>query len=549
MENDFKTLVLSSLAKVFPDEVPVDQSVAGTSALRGEVCSFQVAYWSPHLIKKIRVSVEGRIPGSIRVRSVGLAPSELPCYEDHDEYILRSTSGLYPDPMYPVSDQEGIIAFPGQWRSVWVTVEVAEDAAGGRYPLELRFHKETGEVLGAEIFHLEVIPASLEEQKLICTEWFYTDCLATWYQVEAFSERHWEWIDRYVQSAVRHGVNMILTPVFTPPLDTEIGHERPTMQLVDVLKLGDRYTFGLDKLDRWVELCLERGVQYFEISHLFTQWGAKHAPKIMAQEDGVLKRIFGWETDALGDEYRNFLSQFLPVLLSFCEGKQLRGRVYFHISDEPHGNDLSRYQDISRFIRSLIGDYPVMDALSDFSFYQSGAVERPIPSNDVIDVFIENKVEGLWTYYCCAQYKNGVANRFFNMPSVRNRILGVQMYKYNLVGFLHWGFNFWYSARSLKAVNPFTNTDAYYSFPSGDAFLVYPGEDGPIDSIRYEVFREALQDLRALQTLENRIGRERTLALLEQDPEKPLTFSEYPRDAGWLLSLREKVNQLIKASI
>jgi hypothetical protein len=548
MHKDFKTLCLSSLTKVFPDEELVEQAFTKASALRSETYSFQVAYWSCRLMKNVHVSVNSCVPGCITIRCVGLAPSELPCYDDHDEYIIRSAPGLYPDPLYPVHEQEGIIAFPSQWRSVWVTAEVDEDAAEGNYPLEILFHKESGELLGREVFNLEVIPAVFEKQKLICTEWFYTDCLATWYKVEAFSERHWEWIDRYVQSAVKHGINMILTPVFTPPLDTEVGHERPTMQLVGVKKQGNQYSFDFQKLDRWVTLCLNRGVEYLEISHLFTQWGAKHAPKIVAEEEGQTKQIFGWDTDALGEDYKQFLSQFLPALVCFCEDRQLQEKIYFHISDEPHGDHLPHYQAISRFIRPLIKDYPVMDALSDFTFYQSGAVERPIPSNDVIDIFLEHKVEGLWTYYCCAQYKNGVANRFFNMPSSRNRVLGLQLYKYNLAGFLHWGYNHWYSARSLKVINPYTNTDAYYSFPSGDAFLVYPGENGPIDSIRYEVFREALQDLRALQVLESLVGRERILELLEEGLVKPVTFSEYPREAGWLLSLREKVNQLIKVS-
>ena len=86
-------------------------------------------------------------------------------------------------------------------------------------------------------------------------------------------------------------------------------------------------------------------------------------------------------------------------------------------------------------------------------------------------------------------------------------------------------------------------TDAGGVFPSGDAFFVYPGNDGKvIPSLRLYVFSEALSDLAALQALEKKTGREATLSLLEKGLEKPLTFKEYPRDAEWLLSKREEIN-------
>ena len=36
--------------------------------------------------------------------------------------------------------------------------------------------------------------------------------------------------------------------------------------------------------------------------------------------------------------------------------------------------------------------------------------------------------------------------------------------------------------------------------PYGDPFVVYPGPDGPLDSIRWEVFAESLEDYALLET-------------------------------------------------
>ena len=139
-----------------------------------------------------------------------------------------------------------------------------------------------------------------------------------------------------------------------------------------------------------------------------------------------------------------------------------------------------------------------------------------------------------------------MSNRFFAMSSVRNRMIGVQMYKYRIEGFLHWGYNFYNSALSKRSLDPYRVTDGDGAFPSGDAFTVYPGKDGkPEDSIRGEVFYMALQDMRALELLESMTSREHVMDILEEGLEKPLSFSEYPRSASYLLEMHEKVNREI----
>lgn len=540
----FETRCLSSLEKVFADEELTCKSINEGSALLNETYSFQVAYRNNGgLFKGITIDVESDIKDLISVRTVGLVPSELPCYNDHDDHILRSTPGLYPDPLFPLDD-DGIVGFPSQWRSIWVTVALNEKIEQGIHDIKVIFKVEGKTELAQEVFKLEVIPVKLPAQKLIHTEWFHVDCLATEYNVEVFSEKHWEMIDKYVETMVNHGINMIYTPLFTPPLDTEIGSERPTVQLVDVNKDGNKYDFNFDQLKDWIELCTKKGVKYFEFSHLFTQWGAKHAPKILVTENGVCEKKFGWETDASGEEYTNFLSQFLPELIVFIKAQDLEKRVYFHVSDEPTLDHLESYKKASDIVYKYLHEYPIMDALSDYEFYEKGYVKNPIPSNDKIEPFIENNVEDLWTYYCCVQYKE-VSNRFFSFPSSRNRILGMQLFKYDIKGFLHWGYNFWYSQYSKEVINPYLHTDAGFAFASGDSYLVYPGENGPIESIRLEVFFEGLQDLRALQLLESKIGKEQVIELLEQDVKQPLTFSNYPHESDWLLHTREVINQRI----
>ncbi len=536
-----ETKLISSLEKVFADEKLTVPSFLEGTMLKNELFSFQLAYKSTRpLGEAVKVHVKSPLAPWVRIYKVGLIPVELPVRWNHDENVLRTTPGLYPDLLEPIQDGT-IPILPCQWRSLWITVRPEGNIRPGTYPVEIKLKASSGSVLSKDVFHLEVIDLNLPPQRLIHTEWLHTDCIATWYRTPVFSPEHWRRLEQYIKKAVDHGINMILTPLFTPPLDTAVGGERPTVQLVDVEKNGDSYRFGFNKLHQWVEMCNRLGIEYFEFSHLFTQWGAAHAPKIMALVDGKLQQIFGWETDAASFEYKDFLDQFLPQLVKFITEHGLKERCYFHISDEPSLHDLAAYKSASEIMGKHLADFPIMDALSNYEFYETGLVKNPIPASDHIEPFLEHEVPNLWTYYCSAQERH-VSQRFFSMPSARNRILGLQLYKFNIVGFLHWGFNFYYSQYSKYPIDPFRVTDGGYWVPAGDTFLVYPGADGPLPSIRLKVLYEGLQDLQALQLLEQYIGRDQVLTLLEEDLSTPLTFREYPTDAEWLLAKRQQIN-------
>lgn len=539
-----ETRLLSSLSKVFADEHLEDMRFSSGSMLTDEKYSFQVAYnWNGSLQKNVTVKITSDIDSFIEVKSVDLAPSEMPCYANHDDNILRDTPGLYPDILNDISSK-GITLLPNQWRSLWITINGNNTIKQGVHRIKIAFINSNNEEFSSEIFNVNIIGVELPKQELINTNWFHCDCISTYYGVEVFSSKHWHLLKKYIKTAVDNGMNMILTPIFTPPLDTEVGGERPTVQLVDVYKQGDIYTFKYNKLKKWIDVCQEVGIEYFEISHLFTQWGAKYAPKIVGIENEKLVQLFGWNTEAVESEYENFLSQFLPSLINFINETRISDKCYFHISDEPNIKQIESYKSASNLLSKYVNGFPIIDALSNYEFYKNGMVKNPIPATNEIGEFLENNVPNLWTYYCCAQHID-VSNRFFNMPSARNRILGVQLYKFNIAGFLHWGYNFWYSQYSLFPIDPYRVTDAAHGFPSGDAFVVYPGEDGPIESLRLKVFNEALQDLRALSLLESYIGRDAVIGIIDRGLEKPITFSYYPKEKEWLLDKRQEINRLI----
>ena len=537
---DFKTGQVSSLQRVFLDGRCDLTEHNCDSVLKGERYSYQIAYKSSEKFFA-EIVIDSPLSQFITVRSVGNVPSELPVYESDCEFCERNEPGLFPDVLFPIENNRVLIKRQNFY-ALWITVDLPKDTDAGDYEINIKLKKD-GETISENIFGLHVINAVLPEQKLIYTQWFHSDSIANYYKIPVFCEKFWALVESFIKAAVHTGVNMLLTPVFTPPLDTEIGGERLTVQLVDVKLENGKYSFGFDRFIRWVRLAQKCGIKYFEISHLFSQWGAKYTPKIMAEVNGRQKRIFGWETSADSIEYDEFLSAFIPQLIKVIRSLGIEKSTFFHISDEPNEDQIESYSMAKSAVAPLLEDFPIIDALSDYSFYESGIINNPIPCTNDIESFIEKGFPHPWTYYCCGQ-GGKLSNRFFGMPLSTTRIIGFQLFKYGIEGFLQWGFNFYNSQYSLRSIDPFAVTDADSAFPSGDSFTVYPGKSGAIESVRSEVFFQALQDMRALTLLCDRIGKKRTIAAVEADF-GIITFFDYPRGTEKMLNLRKSVNNYL----
>ncbi|MFZ2537779.1 MAG: DUF4091 domain-containing protein [Oscillospiraceae bacterium] len=554
MNPKIKFKVISSLEKVFPDQEPTASKLVGNESIfRGESYSFQIAFKIDETGGHKRVDfipkIVCEVAKNVTVKNVSLVPCEMTCFEDRDDdYIREAQPGLYPDVISDIGCEYGLAtALNTMWRSVWVEFKPDENTSSGTHSIMVEFVDEEGISYGIVGTQVRLIEAELEKQELLFTQWFHGDCISSYYGVKTLSDRHFELMEKFIKTAVNNGINMLLTPLFTPPLDTKIGGERPTIQLVDVTVNNGKYTFGFDNLHRFINICKGAGIEYYEMSHLFTQWGAKHAPKIMATVDGEYKRIFGWETSATSDEYKAFLSEFLPKLVAFLHEEKIAETTYFHVSDEPEMGAIENYRLASLFVAEYLKGFKMMDALSDYAFYEKGLVGNPIPSTDHIKPFLDNNVPNLWTYYCCAQdYK--VSNRFIAMSSARNRVIAAQLFKYDIKGFLHWGYNFWYSQYSTRLINPFAVTDSGCAFPAGDAFSVYPGTNGPLESIRIKVFASALYDLRAMKMLEKLVGKEEVLKIIEKDIQ-PIEFDNAPNSEDYILGTRLKINQAIEKAL
>ncbi|MBO5200991.1 MAG: DUF4091 domain-containing protein [Clostridia bacterium] len=552
------TKIISSMEKCFIDQKPEDfAEISHLRIYKNSSGAFQLITYEPDAYcghpKRYTIKVQGLPSDKIEFRRVESVANYIPIPQPAStsqhlaDQFLRTEPGLYPDLLAPVLYNGQITSTPQQLHALWVDVKNNEDLPAGSYPLTLQVF-EGAELISENHLTLEVIDALLPHQDTIVTQWLYADCIADYYELEVWSDKHFDYCRKFIKTAADNGINMMLVPVFTPPLDTAIGGERTTNQLVGVTREKGTYSFDYTLIDRWIDICLECGIKYFEISHLFTQWGAKHAPKIMAQTEEGYRRIFGWDTDASGDEYVTFLQAFLKSFTAYLSRRGLAEVTYFHISDEPHGEHIEQYRLNRKNTDAALHGFKILDALSDVKFYKEGLCPIPVPISDKIEDFMGEDIKERWVYYCWNPWVD-YSNRYISMPSSRTRSIGMQMYKYGIKGFLHWGYNFYNDRYSYDSVNPFLAANAGSWISGGDAYSVYPGRQGrPLESLRIVAFRQGLEDIRVMRLCESYYSKEEVVKAVE-DIIGRLTFGNCAKDAATMQKIRDRLDEMIIAAL
>jgi hypothetical protein len=473
-----------------------------------------------------------------QVRFVGLVPVNHPTPGTDPAQLdgLDNIPGLVPDPLWRISHA---YAGPYQTRSFWVTLNVPADAKPGPRELTVRILARCASD-GAKPTTVEM-PVTLEVSDLVVqprkdfpvTHWWRGE--ATWdhYKTGMFEDQRWWDITRdQLKNMLEHGSDVVYVPLFFNRRET---FKRPCQLLVVNEPTGGKYAFDWTRTKRFTDMCREIGFTKFEWPHLWIYWGVKNPMRIYTERTpGKHEMLWPPDISGFSDTYMNFLRQFLPEFKAFLDREKLLGHSYFHLSDEPSAEHIDDYRKARQILRDLAPWMKTMDALSDVSYGKEGVTDIPIPIVSGAQAYIDAKIPH-WVYYCCAPTGPWL-NRFQDTPLPKIRMSGWVFYRLGAQGFLHWGFNYWHKLEREELVDPFTDSSAglYPSIPYGDPFMIYPGPDGkPIDSLRWEVFAESLQDYAILQSAGVR-------------PDDPLlvdikNYHDFPKDEDWIWKATEKV--------
>ncbi len=236
---------------------------------------------------------------------------------------------------------------------------------------------------------------------------------------------------------------------------------------------------------------------------------------------------------------------------------------YFYPIDEP--GDLEaygRYNAITNRLSDICPGYSMVTPFYTPSFKENGqtyyatelqagrsnilcGISNIFDSNDFLCQVDGRRADGskIWWYVCCGP-QGDYCNIFIHFEGIRGRLLSWQQKKLNIGGLLYWDTTFWRDVISPwgdALTTPWTGNTAF-----GDGSLMYPGQDGPVSSLRLEEISDGIDDYEYLTIAEELFGREyidKKIARVSN------TLTDYTLDDLLLAKVRVEIGNDIESKL
>ncbi len=534
------------LVKVFPDSQPAKgEALAEVAA--GEHASLQVVVRCPLLVRSLKADVddlalEGAGGKTLKTRSarfVGYVPVDAAIPKPPADR-LRVAPAFFPDPLLEKTETN---VSPGAAQPIWITIPVPLDASPGLYRGQISASARTdqGTISAAFPLAVRVWPIKLDKSRLWVTNWFQLGGFPGWVQsgspdekgsLKQDSEAYWAMLRRYARNMADHRQNVAL---ISP------------LALAEFKPMADG---GLDidfsRFDRWVQIFTEEGViGRIEGGHIGGRaqgWESQFVVGIRRVKDG---KIESPSVDPASPEAEAFYSKFFPALTKHLKEKGWLDRYVQHLADEPIDMNVGTYRAMFALLRKHAPELRVIEACHTKDL--NGAIQVWVPQLNFLHEhyahYQQRKAAGdeVW-FYTCLGPQGEYANRFIEQPLIKTRLLHWINFRYGVTGYLHWGYNYWGKYDPFRELAIPWDGGAQY-LPAGDAWIVYPGKEGPLDSIRFEAMRDGINDYELLARLADK-DRDAAMKMVSTHV---LDFDKYQTDvSAFRATRRELLEKLSK---
>jgi len=486
----FKLFGVSDLSTIFEDgfRLPPTNDTIIIFGIRGEIISGQFVILAFNNLSNVTVTVssfKNQVTGNtfpvenVAWNFVGAIPLTINAPNQPKEALTRVAPARFPD--YLMTERQ-INVRKGVHQPVWLTITIPENAEQGTY-------SGTAVVRNLQIEKsipvcLIIYPFSLpSERHLKITEWFNTRWFEKLHGIQGeYSDDWFAMLRKYADNMVAHRQN-----VFEVSMRSIV---------ISKLKTGE-LEFDYSLFDKIVQIFLDTKKMDFIETGFITKFGEGdwNSTQILLQDFNVKDQETGENIVVPGKEVIPFL---LPAFEDHLRQKGWLDKTLFHIKDEPSVFNAISYHDISALIHKYIPDLKRIDAIE--TSYVSDYLEVAVPQIDHLatwyDDFLKAAKNGmeLWIYSVGIYQATSFPNKTIDVPVIDNRIMHWVNYKYDLTGYLHWGWNQW-------TENPYQEVGEHI----GDGWHVYPVKGGVLNSLRWEQMRNGIQDYEYLHLLEEKI--------------------------------------------
>ena len=496
---DLRIVTVDPLEKILPEQNVFLIGQQEADVARGEQAAFQLAIRCNQPIKNLSIKFKGftgsltqekRFSPHAKIYYVGNVHESRAQFDPGQDHLV-SPSSFYPDPLL---DDKSIDIDANVTTAVYLSIFIPHDIEPGVY-------KGQAVVRGCiqGIPFRKVVPLSLKVYTTIINN--QTLNIANWHY-EKF-----DYVDQEATDTSSSAWRRVMEEMAVLMKDY-----RQNAVLLSPLELA-RYTYDQTGAVSSIDFSF-----WGEVVQLFTAKGnikwilGKHIA--IRQEDWnssfalLVPRLRDGKTylrkSSINDPITlSFYKLFFKTLMTYLD-KMNWSHIYLqHIGDEPTDENLDSYQQIRSMVQSIEPRIKVIEAIQTEHVIENIDV-CVVPLNSLISNMAQTqkyKGKEIW-YYTCILPQGNYANRYIRQPLIKTRLLPWINYKYNITGYLHWGFNYW------MGNNPMLETTGIQTnglaLPAGDAWIVYPYKKHIIPSIRLEAMRDGIADYELLCLLQQK---------------------------------------------
>lgn len=492
-----------------------DKSIFKVTAVKNEQLSLQMAFANRedftltsakigNLATEEGISLEG---AKMQVRYVKYLPvqrarSEYVWSPKQERIVGEGVSGnmapnVVGDPLMEM-DTVRVAAYTAQ--PIWITIKIPKDAKAGNYFGLITIDTKEYDAVDIPV-NLEIEDIELPDPvnyKFNLDLWINPSSIAEHYELEHWSDEHWRLIKTYLEDYADKGGKNIATTITHEPWHkpwlgdatrSQIEYGYRSMVAWTNTK-ENQWKFDYSVFDTYVSLAEEVGISGAINAYSLTPFHTKQKILYNDEATGVEKVL---EVDITDPEYKEIWTVFLKDFRAHLKENGWFERAYLGFDEKPEAvlhilKEIIEDAAPEFLERIVIAGHPETTTLAQnlsisYMFFPGQDLEQKAVVPVLPTISERIRAGKQTTFYLCAEPAH--PNTLTFSPAIEAQLVPWLAIKYKTDGYLRWAYNNWTSDTFNKPVFLHTQGDDYY---------VYPGESGPISSIRWELLKEGIED-------------------------------------------------------
>lgn len=303
------------------------------------------------------------------------------------------------------------------------------------------------------------------------------------YGVQMYDANWWKVIEAMARNHAKHRNNVVFADfqaLLIP--DTTID-------------AAGNYTFGWGTFDRFIQTYADAGaLQWIHTPHLLIGGTTPRLEMLQRGPDGKTQMVPVLTNTA---ESTAYLNKVFPALKQHLDAKGWTGKFYMSANDES-----TRPEEIAaaNWLYAKYRQYFPNPKLNEAELSILNPAATTTANTPIMDLYENNvgyfqskRLSGneLWLYNCIGP-RGPYLNRFIGSHLDKTRLTPLLAWKTNAVGYLHWGWNYWFQ----NVGGPYVQFDTFDGPHNGDTFLVRPNRAAYdlYDSVRSETQLDGVED-------------------------------------------------------